>query len=126
MGLFDFFRKNRKNDYRGDTDYNFDDDYDYDDDDYEDEGLSLSDIADIFASSGEDEDYDFGYDHDDLRGYYKDDYDDYDDYDKDTVIDWYCDNCDSYLFTQRGKSYRSTYRCPKCGYINDVSKNNIF
>lgn len=121
MGLFDLFRKNNNDDYHDNEDYDYDDD-DYD---YEGERLSASDAADIFASSGEDEDYDFGFDHDDLRGYYKDDYDDYED-DEDTVIDWFCDNCDAYLFTQRGNSYRSTYKCPECGYINDVTENNIF
>ena len=39
-----------------------------DDDDNEGEALNLSDAADIYASSGCDEDYQFGYSHEELMG----------------------------------------------------------
>lgn len=44
----------------------FDDDYDYDDDNDNGEAISVWDAADIYLSSGFDEDYQFGYTHEEL------------------------------------------------------------
>lgn len=115
MGIFDFFRRND----------NDEDEYeeDYDEDDYS-EMLSEDEAADIFASYGEDEDYDFGYDHDDLRSHYIED-EDYDDNESE-VIDWYCDECGEFMYTQYGdEDYRGTSICPNCGELNDTSENNL-
>lgn len=41
-------------------------------------------------------------------------------------IDWYCDECDAYLNSQRGfNPYADTWVCKKCGYENDLSEDNI-
>ncbi len=57
MGIFDLFKKSKK----VDDDYYYESVEDYMDDfDYE-ERLSVSDAADIWRSSGMDEDYMFGY-----------------------------------------------------------------
>lgn len=41
-------------------------------------------------------------------------------------IDWYCDNCRTYMNDQPGFSARSGHwRCTICGADNDVSSDNI-
>ena len=44
----------------------------------------------------------------------------------DRDCEWYCDNCDAHLNNQIGFSAHSgSWRCAECGYVNDVSENNI-
>lgn len=39
---------------------------------------------------------------------------------------WFCDGCDAYLNIQHGFNTKGkTWICSKCGYLNDVSRNNI-
>ena len=41
-------------------------------------------------------------------------------------VDWYCDNCDSYLNNQPGFTTETgQWECIECGSINDVTSNNI-
>lgn len=41
-------------------------------------------------------------------------------------VDWFCDNCDSYLNRQRGFDDRKyIWKCRKCGYKNSISAANI-
>ena len=41
-------------------------------------------------------------------------------------IDWYCDECDSYLNSQSGfNPYSDSWTCTKCGYTNELSKDNV-
>ena len=41
-------------------------------------------------------------------------------------VDWFCDNCDSYLNNQRGFDDRKyIWKCRKCGYKNSISATNI-
>ena len=43
-----------------------------------------------------------------------------------TEIDWYCDNCDVHLNKQNGITEESgIWECKKCGYINDLTAENI-
>ena len=45
-------------------------------------------------------------------------------YDLDVV--WYCDGCDAELNRQEGFTTETgTWVCAKCGYLNDVTDNNI-
>lgn len=45
-------------------------------------------------------------------------------YDLDVV--WYCDGCDAELNRQEGFTTETgTWICAKCGYLNDVTDNNI-
>lgn len=43
----------------------------------------------------------------------------------DLGCDWYCDNCDVHLNTQPGFRAGGTWTCSECGYLNDVSTDNI-
>ena len=44
----------------------------------------------------------------------------------DRGCDWYCDNCDAHLNNQSGfTALGGLWTCKECGYINDVSNNNI-
>ena len=44
----------------------------------------------------------------------------------DRDCEWYCDNCDAHLNNQIGFSaHLGSWRCAECGYVNDVSENNI-
>ena len=44
----------------------------------------------------------------------------------DRGCDWYCDNCGTYLNDQDGfTAISGTWRCEECGYLNDVSDDNI-
>ena len=43
----------------------------------------------------------------------------------DLGCDWYCDNCDAHLNSQFGFTAGSTWTCSECGYLNDVSEDNI-
>ena len=45
--------------------------------------------------------------------------------DNDLGCDWYCDNCGAELNTQLGFRAGSTWTCKECGYLNDVSTDNI-
>lgn len=41
-------------------------------------------------------------------------------------IDWFCDNCDAYLNSQRNFDDRKyIWKCKKCGYKNSISAANI-
>ena len=41
-------------------------------------------------------------------------------------IDWYCDECDSYLNSQSGfNPYDDTWTCTECGYENSLSKDDV-
>ena len=41
-------------------------------------------------------------------------------------IVWYCDSCDAELSRQSGFNTDSgTWTCEKCGYLNDVTEDNI-
>lgn len=43
-----------------------------------------------------------------------------------TIIDWYCDDCGTYLNNQSGfNTISGTWKCKDCGFENDVSDNNI-
>lgn len=59
MGLFDIFKKKRKEENEYEDEYG--------EDDYEGETLSVYDAADIWASNGKDEDYTFGYSEEELE-----------------------------------------------------------
>ena len=42
-------------------------------------------------------------------------------------IDWFCDNCDAYLNSQTGfDPYDDEWTCTKCGYENDITKDNVY
>ena len=44
----------------------------------------------------------------------------------DNDCDWYCDNCDAYMNNQTGFSIEDgEWICQECGYLNDVSEDNI-
>ncbi|PKU88363.1 hypothetical protein CQR48_1622 [Bifidobacterium thermophilum] len=44
----------------------------------------------------------------------------------DVGCDWYCDNCDIELNSQSGFTVENgSWRCEICGYVNDVSADNI-
>ena len=44
----------------------------------------------------------------------------------DKGCDWYCDECDTYMNSQPGFTTSSgEWTCTKCGYVNDVSDDNI-
>ena len=39
---------------------------------------------------------------------------------------WFCDNCETYLNVQPGFTDKNkTWICTECGFLNDVTKNNI-
>ena len=39
---------------------------------------------------------------------------------------WFCDKCEAYLNNQPGfDTKQGTWKCKNCGYINNVSKENI-
>ena len=41
-------------------------------------------------------------------------------------VDWHCDHCDALLNEQRGFTVLGgTWRCKKCGALNDVSEGNV-
>lgn len=41
-------------------------------------------------------------------------------------IDWYCDGCDAHLNRQEGfNTSTGSWECTRCGYINDVTEDNI-
>lgn len=43
------------------------------------------------------------------------------------MIDWYCDSCNSYLNDQTGfTDNKRLWACDDCGYINELTKENIF
>lgn len=63
MGLFDIFKKKRKEENEYEEEY----EDEYGEDDYEGETLSVYDAADIWASNGKDEDYTFGYSEQELE-----------------------------------------------------------
>ncbi len=45
---------------------------------------------------------------------------------RDDGCDWVCDSCGAYMNTQRRFSVaRGTWKCTKCGALNDVSQNNV-
>ena len=45
-------------------------------------------------------------------------------FDKD--CDWYCDDCDAHLNNQAGfNTLSGSWTCTKCGWVNDVTENNI-
>ena len=45
----------------------------------------------------------------------------------DSNIDWYCDECNTYLNDQAGFNTSSgRWTCSECGYENDVTEDNIF
>ena len=42
-------------------------------------------------------------------------------------ITWYCDGCNSILNDQSGfNTETGTWECKECGYINDVTNDNVF
>ena len=42
------------------------------------------------------------------------------------MIHWYCDDCGEYLNNQHGFTTETGFwKCEKCGFINDVTKNNM-
>lgn len=44
----------------------------------------------------------------------------------DKDCEWYCDNCDAHLNNQSGfNTYSDSWECTECGYLNDVSEDNI-
>lgn len=44
----------------------------------------------------------------------------------DNGCDWYCDECDAYMNSQRGFTTSSgEWTCSECGFVNDVSEDNI-
>lgn len=43
----------------------------------------------------------------------------------DLGCDWRCDNCGAELNGQRGFRAGSTWTCKECGYLNDVSSDNV-
>ena len=44
----------------------------------------------------------------------------------DRNCEWYCDNCDAHLNYQLGFSaHTGSWTCAECGYVNDVSEDNI-
>ena len=44
----------------------------------------------------------------------------------DKDCEWYCDNCDAHLNNQSGFSaHTGSWTCAECGYVNDVSDDNI-
>jgi hypothetical protein len=93
------------------------------DEGHESDRISLSEARDIWESNGRDEDYTFGYTENELLGQSED----FDVYDEDIFeVDWYCDNCNTYLNSQStfdGNDDR--HICEKCGLDNDTSVNNI-
>ena len=41
-------------------------------------------------------------------------------------ISWYCDNCGTYMNDQKGfNTHSGSWTCEKCGFINDVTKDNL-
>ena len=41
-------------------------------------------------------------------------------------IDWYCDSCGDHMNEQEGfNTHSGSWICKKCGYINDVTKDNL-
>lgn len=46
--------------------------------------------------------------------------------DKRKSVFWFCDNCETYLNVQDGFSTKTgTWLCRNCGFINDVTNDNI-
>lgn len=44
----------------------------------------------------------------------------------DKGCDWYCDECDAHMNSQPGFTTSSgEWTCTKCGYVNDVTEDNI-
>lgn len=44
----------------------------------------------------------------------------------DMDCDWYCDGCHAFMNEQDGfTTANGTWTCTSCGYLNDVSKDNI-
>ena len=44
----------------------------------------------------------------------------------DKDCDWYCDKCGAYMNNQPGFTTKhDEWKCAKCGYLNDVSDDNI-
>lgn len=45
---------------------------------------------------------------------------------RDGGCDWVCDSCGVYMNNQRGFNVaKGTWKCSKCGALNDVSQNNV-
>jgi hypothetical protein len=46
--------------------------------------------------------------------------------DDDLDCDWYCDQCGDFMNSQTGFTVKSgTWKCEMCGFINDVTSDNI-
>ena len=44
----------------------------------------------------------------------------------DKGCDWYCDECGAYMNSQPGFTTEDDeWKCTECGYVNDVSEDNI-
>ena len=44
----------------------------------------------------------------------------------DRNCEWYCDNCDAHLNNQSGFTAAfGSWKCSECGYVNDVTEDNI-
>ena len=44
----------------------------------------------------------------------------------DRNCEWYCDNCDAHLNNQSGfTAALGSWKCSECGYVNDVTEDNI-
>ena len=42
-------------------------------------------------------------------------------------IDWYCDECGAYLNDQLNfNPYDNEWTCTECGYVNDITKDNVW
>ena len=45
---------------------------------------------------------------------------------KPNSIYWYCDSCETLMNDQRGfKTITGIWKCKECGYLNDVTENNV-
>lgn len=50
----------------------------------------------------------------------------FDDKIKNKNVLWICDNCGDYMNNQEGfTDWDGIWKCKKCGYLNDVTENNI-